>query len=449
MNEAAAPIVGNRTFDELTVGESVSARRVFTARDSALMSVLAPGGESAAWIGSILSGMIGAQLPGPGSTIAEQKLRFLKTITVGETVEFKLRVSDKQAGRRVVLACEARDQRGDLIGEGGASVIAPAEKLSGPSSGPAELFLHERGDRLRALIVRAKGGRPIKTAIVHPVDALSIEGAVAAAEAGIIEPVYVGPAARIEAAAKAAKCDLGSALVIDTPHSHASAAQAVAVVREGKATMLMKGALHTDELMSAVVCAEGGLRTERRISHVYVLDVPSYEKLIFLTDAAVNIAPSLEEKRDIVQNAIDLAIALGVSRPKVAILSAVETVYPPMPSTIDAAALCKMADRGQITGAALDGPLAFDNAISREAARSKGISSPVAGEADILVVPNIEAGNMLAKQLDYLAGAVAAGVVLGARAPIILTSRAEGTLARLAACAVAKLFLQNRPAAVK
>ncbi len=307
----------------------------------------------------------------------------------------------------------------------------------------AEAF--EKGRRLQALVARAQSAPPVLTAIAHPVDIPSLAGMAAAARANLIEPILVGPLRRIEEGAQGAGIDITGAELVDAPHSHAAAARAVALVREGRASMLMKGALHTDELMSEVVNSATGLRTERRISHVYVVDAPAYSKLLLITDAAVNISPTLEEKRDIVQNAIEFAIALGVAAPKVAILSAVETVYPPLKSTIDAAALCKMADRAQIRGGIVDGPLAFDNAVSPDAARAKGLNSPVAGDADILVVPNIESGNMLAKQLDYLGGAVAAGVVLGARVPIVLTSRAEGAQARLAATAAAKLFLENRP----
>jgi phosphotransacetylase len=257
-------------------------------------------------------------------------------------------------------------------------------------------------------------------------------------------PVLVGPEARIRRAAAAAGRDLAGVEIVDAPHSHAAAERAVALAREGKVAALMKGALHTDELMEAVVAKEGGLRTERRMSHVFAFDVPNYPKPLFITDAAINIDPDLETKRDIVQNAIDLVRALGVTQPRVAILSAVETVSPKLASTIDAAALCKMAERGQIRGGVLDGPLGFDNAISSEAAAAKGIVSRVAGQADILVVPDLEAGNMLAKQLTYLADADAAGIVLGARVPIMLTSRADGALARLASCAVVQLFVHNR-----
>jgi phosphotransacetylase len=262
----------------------------------------------------------------------------------------------------------------------------------------------------------------------------------------LIAPILVGPIARIRETAAAAKVDLGRTELVDAPHSHASAAKAVELVREGKAELLMKGSLHSDELLAAVVARDTGLRTARRTSHVFVMDVPTYHKTLVVTDAAINIAPSLEDKMDICQNAIDLAIALGVARPKVAILAAVETVTSKMPATIDAACLCKMAERGQITGALLDGPLAFDNAISKEAARTKGIVSEVAGDPDILLVPDLEAGNILAKQLSFLANADSAGLVLGARVPVILTSRADSVRSRVASCAVAMLVAHRRRA---
>jgi phosphate acetyltransferase len=308
---------------------------------------------------------------------------------------------------------------------------------------------HERGARYKALIDAAATLEPLRVAVVHPCDAASIEGAVEARNAGIIVPVFVGPEAKIRKAAVDAGCDLKDIRIVDAPHSHRAAERAVQLARRAEVEGLMKGALHTDELMSAVIDRENGLRTERRISHVFALDVPLYAKPLFITDAAINIEPDLDAKRDIVQNAIELARALGIAEPKVAILSAVETVSSKIASTIDAAALCKMADRGQIAGGILDGPLGFDNAISIEAARAKGITSPVAGDADILVVPDLEAGNMLAKQLIYLAGAEAAGIVLGARVPIILTSRADGTLARLASCAVALIFARRHVRVVK
>jgi phosphotransacetylase len=284
---------------------------------------------------------------------------------------------------------------------------------------------------------------PIATAVVHPCDAASLIGALEARDKTLITPILVGPEDRIKAVAAEEGLNIDGLEIIDAKHSHASAQAAVRLVREGKAQALMKGALHTDEVMSAVVDKVTGLRTERRMSHVFVLDVPTYPKPLLITDAAINIFPDLMVKADIVQNSIELAHAIGVEEPKVAILSALETIYPKIPSTVEAAALCKMADRGQITGGVLDGPLAFDNAISRKAADAKGIKSPVPGEADILVAPDLEAGNMIAKQLMYLAGADSAGLVLGARVPIMLTSRADGTLSRLVSAALAQLMVHH------
>jgi phosphate acetyltransferase len=285
---------------------------------------------------------------------------------------------------------------------------------------------------------------PAPTAVAHPCSEAALEGAVDAARMGIIAPILVGPRARIMAVAEAAGLDIAHYEIVDAAHSHDAADKAVALVREGRAEVLMKGSLHTDELLGAVVHRETGLRTARRLSHCFIFDVPGHDRVLVITDAAINISPTLEEKVDIVQNAIDLAHAMGIAEPRVAILSAMETVSPKLPSTIEAAALCKMADRGQITGGLLEGPLALDNAISPEAARIKGIGGPVAGQADILVVPDLEAGNMLAKSLGFLAGADSAGIVLGARVPIVLTSRADSVHSRLASCAVAALLVSRR-----
>ncbi|HMK23076.1 MAG TPA: bifunctional enoyl-CoA hydratase/phosphate acetyltransferase [Terriglobales bacterium] len=294
------------------------------------------------------------------------------------------------------------------------------------------------------LLMRCNSLEAVPTAVAHPCEASALSGAIEAAQEGLIVPILVGPRAKIESTAKAAAIDLKNFEIIDTPHSVASASKAVELLREAKAEVLMKGSLHTDELMAAVVSREGGLRTGRRISHVFVMDVPTYHKVLVVTDGAINIAPTLEDKVDICQNAIDLAISLGLERPKVAILAAVETVTSKMPATVDAAALCKMAERGQIKGAILDGPLAFDNAISKQAAATKGIDSVVAGDPDILLAPDLEAGNILAKQLSFLANADSAGLVLGARMPIILTSRADSVRSRIASCAVAMLVAHAR-----
>jgi phosphate acetyltransferase len=307
----------------------------------------------------------------------------------------------------------------------------------GPVGSPA-------GSKYERLIARAKEVPAATTVVVHPCDESSLRGAVEAAEAGIIVPILVGPAAKISAVAREHNLDIGRFRVVDVPHSHAAAAKGVELVRESAGELLMKGSLHTDELMREVTSGQTGLRTARRISHVFVMDVPTYAETLFITDAAINIFPDLDAKHDIVQNAIDLFTQVGLGTPRVAILSAVETVTAKIPSTIDAAALCKMADRGQITGGVLDGPLAFDNAIDPEAAKIKGIKSDVAGRAQILVVPDLEAGNMLAKNLTFLAKADAAGIVLGARVPIILTSRADTVRARMASCAAAVLYAHAR-----
>lgn len=296
------------------------------------------------------------------------------------------------------------------------------------------------------IIAKAEGRAPIRTAVVNPVDKVSLIGAVEAAKAKLIVPALVGPEGKIRATAELARLDLSGYEIVSAENSLAAAFRAVDLVREAKVEALMKGDLHTDELMHAIVDPQHGLRTERRMSHVFVMDVQSYPRPLFITDAAINIFPTLDDKRDIVQNAIDLAHALGIPVPKVAILSAEETVRSKIPSTVEAAALCKMADRCQITGGILDGPLAFDNAVSYEAAETKGLISPVAGQADIFVVPDLEAGNMLAKQLEYLAGAEVAGIVLGARVPIIMTSRADKTLARLSSCALALLLVHHQQA---
>jgi phosphate acetyltransferase len=304
--------------------------------------------------------------------------------------------------------------------------------------------MERKHEKYEKLIARCQAIEPIPTAVAHPCDETSLRGALEAAEKGILRPILVGPRAKIEATAAKFGLDISGHRLVDTPHSHASASESVRLARQGDAEMLMKGSLHTDELMSAVVRGDTGLRTERRISHAFIMDVPSLDRAIIVTDAAINIFPTLEDKMHIIQNAIDLVLALGFTEPKVAILSAMETINPKVQSTVEAGALCKMADRHQITGGILDGPLALDNAIDVTAAKIKNIDSPVAGHADILVVPDLEAGNMLAKSLSFMANADAAGIVLGARVPIILTSRADSLMTRLASCAVAALVAQAR-----
>ncbi len=358
----------------------------------------------------------------------------LETLATGERLVLSATVTGRDAETgALTLSCQAMAGGSRFQG----TLTLPAVQPAGQETGSL---------RYHRLISMTKGMAPLRTAVVHPVDGPSLTGAVEAAREGLIIPVLVGPRERIEAAAKAGGLDISGFELVATEHSHAAAEAGVALAHAGKVEALMKGALHTDELMHAVVDRAAGLRTARRISHVFAIDAPAYPRPLLLTDAAINVTPDLEGKRDIVQNAIDLAHALGISRPRVAILSAVETVTLRLPSTLDAAALCKMADRGQITGGLIDGPLAFDNAVSPEAAATKGIVSPVAGRADILLVPDLEAGNMLAKQLEYLAAAQMAGIVLGARVPIVLTSRADGTAARLGSAAIALLLARHNAA---
>ncbi|MEN8740099.1 MAG: bifunctional enoyl-CoA hydratase/phosphate acetyltransferase [Phaeobacter gallaeciensis] len=460
---ATMQFIENRTYNEIVVGDHAELTRRLKPQDIELFAVMSGDMNPAhvdadyakddifhgiiahgMWGGALISAVLGTELPGPGTIFLDQSLKFEAPVGLGDTVIVRVEVTEKQDNGRLLLACTCLNQHGKMVIEGGARVIAPREKVRRPRVVLPEVHLHVQGAQYARLIAATEALALVRTAVVHPCDALSLTGALEAAHLGMIVPVLVGPRARIEAAADQAGRSLAGIEIVDTPHSHAAAAAAVALVRAGKVAALMKGSLHTDELMEAVIDATLGLRTERRMSHVYVLDVPTYPKPLLITDAAINIQPDLAVKRDIVQNAIDLARALGIKRSKVAILSAVETVNPRMPTTLDAAALCKMADRGQITGGVLDGPLAFDNAISTVAAAAKGIVSEVAGAADILVAPDLESANMMAKQLIYLAGADAAGIVLGATVPIILTSRADSATSRLASCALAQLFISNQ-----
>jgi len=398
------------------------------------------------WAGALISSVLGNELPGPGTVYLGQTLDFDAQARADDTITATVVVREKHdEGRRVVFDCRCHNQFGETIATGTAEVRAPESSvvMPRPVVGTMAVQLH---DKFAPLIKAADGIEAIPTAVAHPCSESALEAAVQAADRGLIVPILVGPEARIRSLAAQMGFDLSRLRVVDAPHSHAAAEAAVDLVRSGAAELLMKGSLHTDELLGAVIRREAGLRTDRRLSHVFLMDVPTYPKLLMVTDAAINIFPTLEEKRDICQNAIDLARVLGIDRPKVAILSAVETVNPKIPSTTDAASLCKMADRDQILGGVLDGPLAMDNAISAEAAAVKGIRSEVAGDPDILLVPNLEAGNILAKQLTFMAQADAAGIVLGARVPIVLTSRADSVRARLASCAVAALVAVARRA---
>jgi phosphate acetyltransferase len=452
----------NKTFDEIELGDSARLERRLSERDIDLFAALSGDlnpthmdeeyaesselGEvvgHSMWGGTLFSTLLGNVLPGPGTTYRSQNLRFHRSLALGDTLIVSVTATEKHDDGVVVFNCQGVNQDDELVISGSAEVLAPRKKVvvERPEMPGVMVADHEGYEKL---IDRCEPLDPIPTAVAHPCDQSSLAGALEAGRAGLIVPLLVGPEAKIRAVAEEYELDLSGLRFVDAPHSHAAAGAATELVREGEAEMLMKGSLHTDELMGAVVSSAAGLRTERRISHAFVMDVPTYPKMLIVTDAAINIAPDVEAKRDICQNAIDLARVLGVAEPKVAILSAVETVTKKIPSTMEAAALCKMADRGQITGGVLDGPLAMDNAISPEAARTKGIDSPVAGVADILLAPDLEAGNILAKQLTFLARADAAGIVLGARVPVILTSRADSVRTRMASCAVAMLQAHAR-----
>ncbi len=450
--------IENRTFDELKVGDAASSAHTVTQRDIDLFATVTGDVNPAhvdpayaetdmfhhiiiqgMWGAGLISAVLGTQLPGPGTIYLSQDLRFRYPISIGDTITATMTVREKKPEKGdVTLDCVCINQNGKEVITGTAFTRAPKVKVRRKRVVLPDVRVG-RHDALRTILGHAAGGVAVTTAVVFPVDTASLSAAVNAAEAGLITPILIGPASRIQEIAKAEGLDVTAFHLIDMPDAAAAAAQAVQLARSGAVALLMKGDLHTDILMHAVIATATGLRTSRQISHVYLMDVPDYPRPLLVTDAAINITPDLDEKAGIVQNAIDLAHIIGIAQPHVAILAAVETVSARQPSTLDAAALCKMADRGQITGALLDGPLAFDNAVSEAAANEKGIISQVAGKADILLVPDLEAGNMLAKQLTFMSGAEAAGVVLGARVPIILTSRADSARTRMASCALAVL----------
>lgn len=455
--------IRNRTFAQIAVGDTAAIERTLTAADIQLFAVMSgdlnpqhldPAFAASTryhgviahgmWGAALISAVLGTRLPGPGTIYRAQTLKFLAPVHIGDTLTIRVTVTAMDpATQRVTLDCTCIDQAGHCAIRGEAEVQAPVEPIVRPRAALPEVRLSAGNDGMRRLLDFAKPLGTIRVAVVHPCDEASLGGAIDAARAGLIEPVLIGPRARLLAVAAKAGLDIDGIAIEDVPHSHAAAQHSVELAVAGAVDALMKGSLHTDELMGAVIAARCGLRTKRRISHCFLMQSPAYPRPFIITDAAINIAPTLLEKADIVRNAIDLARVIGVEKPRVAILAAVETVNPHMPATLDAAALCKMADRGQIQGGVLDGPLAFDNAVSVAAARIKGIVSPVAGQADVLVVPDLESGNMLAKQLEYLGGAASAGIVIGAKVPIVLTSRADSRESRLASCAVALLLARH------
>ena len=463
MNDLSERFIENRVFDELVLGDTASLAHMVTQRDIDLFAA-ATGDMNPAhvdpvyaatdmfhhviihgmWGGGLISAVLGMQLPGPGTIYLRQDLQFRYPVSIGDTITAKVTVKDLHPEKGdVSLECACTNQHGRVVISGVALVRAPRDKQRIRQM-PAPSIVVGRHASLQSMVASAQAGTAIAMAVVYPVEPLSLQAALAASAAGLVVPVLVGPETLIRDVAAKAGIDLGALRIVDAPDAAASALLAVAMARDGTVAMLMKGDLHTDVFMHPVFDGVTGLRTHRHASHVYVVDVPGTSRLLLLTDMAVNIHPTLIEKVDIVQNAIDCAHVIGIAAPRVAILAAVETVDAKMPSTVDAAALCKMADRRQITGGIVDGPLAFDNAVSLKAAAEKGIVSEVAGRADILVLPDLEAGNMLAKELIYLAGAVAAGVVLGASVPIVLTSRADDAETRLASCALGVLVARAK-----
>jgi phosphotransacetylase/acyl dehydratase len=448
----------NTTFDELEVGQSARIERVVTAADLYVFAHASgntnpmhmPGADvdhdgtidtvaPSLWVGSLVSSVLGTILPGAGTLYRGQTFRFLDRAYLNERLVVSVRCIEKR--ERPIALFETRVEKSDgtLLLEGVAEIEAPATTIVLKDRQLPMLLIDEH-DHFAALAARCRSLPPMPTAVVCPDDENSLGGALLSQREGLITPIFIGARNRIMKAADAAGADISGIALIDIADHSDAAARAVAMVNQKEARAVMKGNVHSDELLAQIVKKDGGLRTSRRMSHVFVMDVPTEENLLFISDAAINIAPDLTTKVDIVQNAIDLAIACGLKKPKVGVLAAVETVNVNMPSTLDAAALAKMADRGQIKGGIVDGPLAMDNAVDMQAARTKGISSQVAGQADVLIVPNLEAGNMLAKQLTFVARAEAAGLVVGCRAPVILTSRADNDRARLASCALAQLY---------
>jgi phosphate butyryltransferase len=453
--------IENFTFDELRIGQSASLSHTVAQRDIDLFA-LATGDVNPAhvdptyaktdmfhhiiihgmWGAGLISAVLGAKLPGPGTIYLGQDLHFRRPVAIGDTLTATVTVREKKPAKGdVTLDCICMLQTGKVAITGAAFVRAPTEKVRlRRAQLPYARLSRQSG--AAALLAQAAGD-PVVAAVVYPVDTASLSAALDAAAAGLIRPILVGPRALIAAAGLTLGADIAPFRLIEAPDAAAAARAAVALVLDGEAAILIKGDLHTDTLMHPVVETTGGLRTGRRMSHVYVMDVPDYPRPLLISDAAINVRPNLAEKADIIQNAIDLAHAIGIACPRVAILAAVETVSDRMPSTVDAAALCKMAERRQITGGVLDGPLGLDNAINAVAAAEKNLASPVAGQADILIVPDLEAGNLLAKQLTFLAGAQGAGVVLGARVPIVLTSRADSARTHLASCALGVILARR------
>ncbi|KTD32069.1 bifunctional enoyl-CoA hydratase/phosphate acetyltransferase [Legionella israelensis] len=454
----------NVVFDELTVGQQASLNKLLTQKDIKLFAAVSGDINPAhmdpeyaksdifqgivghgMWSASLISTLLGTVLPGPGTIYLEQDIKFKKPVRINDTITVTVIVHEKKDDKPIVIFdCKGVNQRGETVMEGLATVLAPTKKVRAPKINLPDVELHTH-DRLQSIIQSCQRKKVISTAVVHPVKASVLEAVNDAVKTKLINPILIGPVKKIKSAAQEKDIDISEWKLINTEHSDAAAAKAAELAAEGQVDAIMKGALSTNELLSAIVSVKA-LRTKYRISHAYLMDIPSYHKPLIITDAAVNIAPNTSEKADICQNAINLwRTVFGESKkPKVAILAAIGLINPKMQATVDAATLCKMSDRGQIINAVLDGPLAFDSAINKQAAMEKGIQSSVAGDPDILLVPEIESGNILAKQLTFLGHADAAGIVLGARIPIILTSRADSLRVRLLSCALAVKLAEAR-----
>jgi phosphate acetyltransferase len=450
--------IENRTYDEISVGDTAVLTRTLRPEDIQLFAIMSGDVNPAhvdpeyarssmfheviahgMWGGALISTVLGTEFPGPGTIYISQTLRFSRPVKVGDTITITLTCTHKfDHNKHLTFDCVCTNQDDLQVIKGEAEVLAPTEKIKRTRMALPEVTISDRDARYRRLFGRAQGLRQIKVAFVHPCDTASLQAALSVRDTGFMEPVLIGPEARLRALIEQHKLKLGTTRIINVPHSHAAAARAVELAGDDEIEALVQGSQTTEELLREVI-APHGLRTSRRLSHVLYIDVPSYPRPIIITDMMVNIEPTLAHKVDIVQNAIDFAHMMGIPEPKVAILAGLETVTPRMRATLDAAALCKMADRGQITGGIVDGPLGFDNAVSLFAARSAGLKSAVAGQADVLLAPDLESGNMLAKQLEHLSDAISGGVVLGGRVPIVLANRGDSVESRIASCVLALL----------
>ena len=461
MNDIA--YIENKTYDEITVGQSAQTVRVLSTKDIDLFAIMSGDVNPAhvdeeyaasnafkkviahgMWGGALISAVLGTELPGPGTIYLNQSLSFRRPVCIGDEITVRVTVTEKGEKGKLKLECLCLNQEGEAVIKGSAEVIAPKKKVRRPRAVLPDVHMHQRGKNYKNIISRTHDLEPITVGIVNPCDELSIQGSIAAMKQGIIKPVLIGNGEQIQAAARLSNVSLVGIEIVDVENSHAAARHGAMLASVGKIDAIMKGDIDTSDFLKSITDDKNGLVTARNMTHVVVLDVPYYDKPLFVTDAAMIRYPNLPQKKDIIQNSIDLAHALGICTPKVALLSAVEKITSDIPSTVESAALWQMANRGQITGGIVDGPIAFENAISACVAESRGISSPIAGDADILIAPDMEAGSLMAKQLIYLSGSEAAGLILGAKVPVILTSRSSDMLSRLAGASFAQLVVHHK-----